>query len=365
MSQIQSQNNEAKEVGLLNATDNVSMIREYLETGRPFAWPIGSIEESFAPNVEAPFLHEGRLDNVKSSTGYVDKKCMNPKFMAFEYSFAVKEFRTALKTQNTAQKEVKNMRDLHHPHIAGLLETFKHRGRLNILIFPAASCDLGDLMHSIPNDLIQLRSDQTSLSASGTNSTSASPRPETRKETPHFTLDGTKQDGVRNSIVLQQPPTAKIAALQGYFICLAQATQYLHKSGLRHKDIKPENALIDSRGYILLTDFGISKKFDENTSHETNSELVRTPRYQSPEKYEGRPRDDSDDVFMLGCVFLEMASLILGKDWNTFKRHFSQTVNLTATNDTICCNLGKLDSWIEIILKSEENAINATPNKHR
>ena len=257
------------------------------------------------------------------------------------------------------------MKDLRHPHVAVLLGTFKHRDRLNLLIFPAASCDLSDLMTSISNDLIQLSSSHELPFMSGTSCAPRSPQLDSRKEPSNFSQEKIEPDSLRDSIILQQPLKVKINALQSYFICLSQALQYLHESRIRHKDIKPENALIDDRGYILFTDFGISKKFDEDVSHATDSEIMRTARYQSPEKSEGRPRDDSDDVFMLGCVFLEMASLILGKDWQTCKRHFSKEVNRTGKNEMFCNNLDKLSGWIKNISGVEENAMNTLPKEHQ
>lgn len=41
--------------------------------------------------------------------------------------------------------------------------------------------------------------------------------------------------------------------------CILCGLQYLHKKGIIHRDIKPSNLVIDNKGYIMLTDFGISQ----------------------------------------------------------------------------------------------------------
>lgn len=52
--------------------------------------------------------------------------------------------------------------------------------------------------------------------------------------------------------------------------CLLQSLEYLHAVGVVHRDIKPENMVFDERGYIKLTDFGISR-FYQSTSNSSVS----------------------------------------------------------------------------------------------
>ena len=366
MSQAVDRDLEAKETDGIADPDTISTIREYLEDKQPFAWPDGSTETTFKVEVEPPLVHVRRLDEKqKSQTAFIDEKRIKPEAMKFKYTFAVKQVRNAflLGSQNKAQEEVANMRDLRHPHVSVLLGTFKHRDRLHILIYPAAACDLGDLMHSISDDLIRLDPNPSSLSSGETHGTASNTRTKIGKEPQGRVQDGIIPSTAQRAGLLQQPLPDRINALKSYFICLAQALNYLHRSGIRHKDIKPENALIDNRGYILLTDFGISKKFDVDMSHVTENEIMRTPRYQSPEKHSGHPRDDSDDVFMLGCVFLEMASLISGKDWEACKRHFTKVINRTGKNESFCSNLEKLNEWIQTISQAPTNGVHGMTDK--
>ncbi|KAK3941591.1 kinase-like domain-containing protein [Diplogelasinospora grovesii] len=105
----------------------------------------------------------------------------------------------------------------------------------------------------------------------------------------------------------------EIAYMHNYFGCLAQAVAYLHTSRvqIRHKDIKPENIVIDEFGCAILTDFGLSRHFEADQHSEGTT--AKTPRYADPEATRETKRDVRSDVFSLGCVYLEMATVLLGK----------------------------------------------------
>jgi len=64
---------------------------------------------------------------------------------------------------------------------------------------------------------------------------------------------------------------------------LSDALTYLHKEGVIHRDIKPDNVLIDDHGNYLLTDFGISSKLQSSLRKGTNSVKSMTRAYAAPE----------------------------------------------------------------------------------
>ena len=57
--------------------------------------------------------------------------------------------------------------------------------------------------------------------------------------------------------------------------CVIEALEYIHENGIIHRDVKPENLILDSNGYIRLTDFGISRVWNPNNAHDTSG----TPGY--------------------------------------------------------------------------------------
>ena len=57
--------------------------------------------------------------------------------------------------------------------------------------------------------------------------------------------------------------------------CVVAGLEYMHLNGVLHRDIKPENLLLDTDGYMRITDLGISKMFNPENSFDTSG----TPGY--------------------------------------------------------------------------------------
>src|SRR5262249_20878216 len=105
----------------------------------------------------------------------------------------------------------------------------------------------------------------------------------------------------------RQPPLSLDEAL-GLTGEIAEALAYAHGHGVIHRDVKPENILIED-GHALVTDFGIARgKIDDQRPSMTSSgSLIGTPLYMSPEQASGQSNLDArTDLYSLACVLFEM-----------------------------------------------------------
>ncbi len=88
--------------------------------------------------------------------------------------------------------------------------------------------------------------------------------------------------------------------------------EYIHSKGVVHRDIKPENIIFNSKGYLKITDFGISC-YKEKLDKKDDS---GTPAYMAPETIKGKKQDYSVDFYSLGVVGYEVMKGIVPYDSN-------------------------------------------------
>ncbi|MEW4528594.1 protein kinase [Maioricimonas sp. JC845] len=86
----------------------------------------------------------------------------------------------------------------------------------------------------------------------------------------------------------------------------AHALRYAHGQGTLHNDIKPGNLLLDRRGHLWMTDFGLAHSLDADTLA-SDGRLNGTLRYMAPERFEGRG-DERSDVYSLGITLYELCT---------------------------------------------------------
>jgi serine/threonine protein kinase len=84
----------------------------------------------------------------------------------------------------------------------------------------------------------------------------------------------------------------------------AEAVQYAHQRGVIHRDLKPANVLIDAQGRPRVTDFGLAKKLESDSSLTVTGSVMGTPSYMAPEQAAGHTAEigPASDVYSLGAV---------------------------------------------------------------
>ncbi|HET7416183.1 MAG TPA: protein kinase [Solirubrobacterales bacterium] len=90
-----------------------------------------------------------------------------------------------------------------------------------------------------------------------------------------------------------------------YAIEIARGLTVAHARKMVHRDIKPQNVLIDSEGRAKLTDFGISRQLEQDGMTATGR-VLGTTDYVAPEQAMGHPVDQRSDIYSLGVVLYEM-----------------------------------------------------------
>ncbi|MCG7342821.1 Stk1 family PASTA domain-containing Ser/Thr kinase [Sporosarcina sp. ACRSL] len=86
---------------------------------------------------------------------------------------------------------------------------------------------------------------------------------------------------------------------------LVSAISNAHHNGIVHRDIKPQNILMDSEGNVKITDFGIAMALNATAHTKTNS-VIGTVHYLSPEQARGGMATKKSDIYSLGIVFYEL-----------------------------------------------------------
>jgi len=93
------------------------------------------------------------------------------------------------------------------------------------------------------------------------------------------------------------------------FLSVCGAISYAHRHLVVHRDLKPNNVLVDRDGKATILDFGIAKILDHEAQRSKTQHGFMTPEYASPEQIEGSEISVATDVYALGALLYELLSM--------------------------------------------------------
>jgi len=98
------------------------------------------------------------------------------------------------------------------------------------------------------------------------------------------------------------PLARAVAIVRG----VADALEYAHGKGIVHRDVKPQNILLDEDGRVYLADFGVAKIVEGPGGVTVTGMISGTPQYMAPEQATGTKLDGRADIYSLGIVAYEL-----------------------------------------------------------
>ena len=109
--------------------------------------------------------------------------------------------------------------------------------------------------------------------------------------------------------ILMDNPQMPLERVLKFSRQLAEALAAAHAEGVVHRDLKPQNILVNKDDQIYVSDFGLAKSFNEGAVGMTRTgAFMGTPRYMSPEQVEGKPADQRSDIYAYGLILYEMVT---------------------------------------------------------
>jgi eukaryotic-like serine/threonine-protein kinase len=99
---------------------------------------------------------------------------------------------------------------------------------------------------------------------------------------------------------------------------IASALAFAHERGIVHRDVKPQNVLLDAEGRAKVTDFGIARSLDVEHGVTQTGTVLGTSNYIAPEQASGQPIDERSDVYSFGVVLYELLTGTVPFDGESF-----------------------------------------------
>jgi len=125
---------------------------------------------------------------------------------------------------------------------------------------------------------------------------------------------------------------------------VARAVHYAHQRGILHRDLKPTNILLDDQGEPHITDFGLAKLAEDDSSLTMSAAILGTPAYISPEQAGGHTKGltTAADVYGLGAI---VYGLLVGQPPSERKRPWRHCGKSANRNQLV--PIRSIRPWIE------------------
>jgi serine/threonine protein kinase len=145
----------------------------------------------------------------------------------------------------------------------------------------------------------------------------------------YFTMAFIEGESLRQRIKRQLFPVREAVKM---LIGIADGVGYAHKQGIIHRDMKPDNVLIDQQGRPRITDFGLAKQVASNSGLTATGQVMGTPAYMSPEQALGGKRiiGPQTDVYALGAILYNMLTGETPFDGDTVTEVLCKVISDTA-----------------------------------
>ncbi len=114
-------------------------------------------------------------------------------------------------------------------------------------------------------------------------------------------------DGRDLSSILKKQGKLPTERLLRVFRQTAEGLKAAHDQGVTHRDLKPQNIMLDASDRVYVTDFGLAKSAEQSGMTQTGA-VLGTPFYMSPEQVKGEPVGPQSDIYALGVILYQMAA---------------------------------------------------------